>query len=151
MNGFNKWLGVGYLADAVEYYPATETVNSRVVGRLICNRPANKAPSGERYDVIPFVAWGRHADNIQRFTHKGKQLLLEGPIRTRHRRLADGSWENSFELQVYCVYLGRDSATMKVTQAMQGIPSEPMSPEELAEFIRRNPALQEYLKSVANS
>lgn len=112
---------VGRLADNVQYTPATGTVSSRVVGRLIVNRPPS-SDGQRRYDAIQIVAWDKHADNLARYTAKGKELGITGEIRVNNiRPQKEGDdWKNYVEVLVRGVSFGRDSNQQKMMKALQG-------------------------------
>jgi single-stranded DNA-binding protein len=98
---------VGRLVQDVFYEKSTQEGQSRATGRLIVNREGNR----DEYDIIPFVAWDVRADNMYKYTSKGKTVLLRGPIRTNSVQDESGAWTNYFELLVLHVSFGADAST----------------------------------------
>jgi single-stranded DNA-binding protein len=146
---------VGRLADNVEYTPSGESSStSRAVGRLAVNRPPRKNGS-VGVDYIPIVAWGVHADNMAKYTQKGKELTITGHIKVNsvQPRKEGESWRTYTEVEVETISFGRDSSHGKVMQALQGAKSAMVGPSgngltELARMIDNNPAVKDKLKAI---
>ncbi len=85
---------------------------------MIINRPPNKEGK-QNYDTIPLVAWGVHAENLAKYTAKGKEMAIIGEIRTNNVKKPDGSWQNFFEVMVKEVSFGRDSTAAKIAKATE--------------------------------
>lgn len=111
----NKSVYVGRLAADVIFTPADESKpnsKARAVGRLIVNRP------GGGYDTIPLVFWDKHAIAVAKFTKKGKEIGVEGRVKTEYiRSLTQDPSINKWELHVQVVSFGNDSSTAKKVQA----------------------------------
>lgn len=117
----NQTILVGRLADDVRYKEAVGDTSSRVVARLIVNRPPSQ-DGKKRYDAIQIVAWGTQADNLARYTTKGKELAIVGEIRVNSvapQKKGD-AWKNYTEVLVRSVSYGRDSNQAKFMKAIQG-------------------------------
>jgi single-strand DNA-binding protein len=143
----NSWTGAGRLADDIKYSPARGGTAARATGRLISNRPPSKDSSGERsYDVIPIVAWGVHAENLAKYSSKGKEIGITGPIRTRSVKNADGSYTNFFEVMVKELSFGRDS-----TARAEAKTDKEFSQETVTDLLKKDPRLAEKLASIRNS
>ena len=56
---------------------------------LAINRPATKDGNKEA-DFIPVVLWGKTAEAVARYVHKGQRLLVEGRIQVRSYDGKDG-------------------------------------------------------------
>lgn len=112
---------VGRLADNVLYTEGSDGRSSRAVGRLIVNRPPGN-DGVRRYDAIQIVAWGKHADNLARYTSKGKEIGVRGEIRTSAvAPKKDGDeWKNYTEVLIQHISFGRDSQQAKLMKAIQG-------------------------------
>lgn len=145
MMNINNCSFAGRLADNVEFREATDNGAARATGRLIINRPSTKKDAG--YDVIPFVAWGRYAETMAQYTHKGKELALTGSLRTNNARQADGSYKNYFELVVNLISLGNDAASVKVQKALdvEGA-QEAVGAVEVMKALVKDPELVELVR-----
>lgn len=112
MNNVNL---VGRLADDVKYSPASGGVAARATGRLIVNRLPGK-DGKQKYDTIPVVAWGVHAENLAKYSSKGKELGILGEIRANSVPNPDGSYKNFIEVMIKEISFGRDSARKEVIE-----------------------------------
>jgi len=156
----NNWTGIGRLADNVLYTEGKEGSSSRAVGRLIINRPPGQ-DGQRRYDAIQFVAWGKHADNLAKFTSKGKELGIRGEIRTSSvaPKKEGEEWKNYTEVLVQHISFGRDSTQAKMMKALSVTPEATQqaltnaaaaeNQESFAALLQGNPQLLAQLKSVA--
>jgi single-stranded DNA-binding protein len=110
----------GRLAAAVEYRPGKDGKAGRATARLIVNRP-KLGDGDQRYDTIPVVGWGPHAETLKNYTHKGKEISVRGEIHTHSTRNDDGSYNNYWELSVERISLGRDSNQVKAQKALGAV------------------------------
>jgi single-stranded DNA-binding protein len=110
---------VGRLADNVNFTPAQGETSARATGRLIVNRVPSRN-SKKAFDAIQIVAWGAHAENLAKYTAKGKELGIQGEIRENSvRPTKEGeSWKNYTEVLVRSVSYGRDSTSAKIVKAI---------------------------------
>jgi single-stranded DNA-binding protein len=101
----NYCVFTGRLADEVQFEENIIEGRARAVGRLLINREGQK----EEYDIIPFVAWDARAQVMKDYTSEGKELTIQGPMRTNSVKTTEDTWINYFELEVRTISLGRDS------------------------------------------
>lgn len=146
----NKWVGVGRLADDVRYTEANGTVSSKAIGRLIVNRPPGR-DGQRRYDAIPFVAWGSYADNLAKYTSRGKELGIEGALHVNTSQdPQSGKWNTYVEIQVKDVQFGRDSTTTKVMKAsIEGNAAPAAGVQTYLEELLKNPENRKKIAAVA--
>lgn len=88
-NGVNKWIGVGNVTKDPEVRQAGETSVCTI--RIACNERMKKA--GEWVDHAEFVdvvCWGKTAENVGEYVRKGKQVYVEGKLRTRQYKDKEG-------------------------------------------------------------
>jgi single-stranded DNA-binding protein len=158
----NLWVGVGRLAENVKYYPATANSSARATGRIIVNRPTRSGRGEKVYDAINIVAWDKHAENLARYTSKGKELTIRGELRTSYRRRGDGSYDNFCEIQIHFVSYGLDSSSGKMMKAIESgdemvrnIVAAAAAEENprvlVAQLIEKDPDLAAKLRKVAQS
>lgn len=154
----NNVVLTGRLADHVRYYPEKGGVSSRAVGRLIVNRPPS-SNGGSNYDTFQIVAWGKKADAMAKWTHKGKELSVVGSLRTNNKPRANGTgWDNYTEILVREQSFGRDSNQRKLQLAVKGKGDSasallagnlPGSSKAFAQLLKENPELREKLEQAA--
>lgn len=58
--------------------------------RLAVNRPYKDEEGGIKVDFIPFVAWGKDAENIAAYFDKGRLIGIEGSMQSRDYTDKDG-------------------------------------------------------------
>jgi single-stranded DNA-binding protein len=110
---FNLTVFTGRLAADVLYTAANPGVvgsRSRALARLIVNRDQKSKDGSVDYDVIPLVFWGADADNMARYSRKGKEIMVRGSVRTKYEKDADKeSSKNTWEVHVSYISYGVDS------------------------------------------
>ena len=91
----NKWIGLGRLTKDVElsYVGAENTPKASFT--IAINRRFAK---NNEVDFIPCTAWGKNAENIQKFFSKGNMINVVGAIRV-------DSWDNDEGNRVYRTYV----------------------------------------------
>lgn len=67
----------------------TQSGKSVAMLTLAIDRPATKDGNKET-DFIPVVLWGKTAEAVARYVHKGQRLLVEGRIQVRSYDGKDG-------------------------------------------------------------
>lgn len=72
-----------------------------------------KQPGGPEADFISCVAFGKTAENMARFLHKGSLIAVEGRIQT-------GSYMNQQQQRVYTTDIVADSVTFLESRKSQG-------------------------------
>ena len=93
MNSLNKVILIGRLGQSPElkYIPQSETA---VANFSLATNESVKSKSGDGYDVKvewhKIVAWGKQAEFCEKYLEKGKQVCIEGRLRTRTWEGQDG-------------------------------------------------------------
>jgi len=100
----NKCVFIGRLLADVTYTPPEGDKSSRANYRIAAN-----LINSEKYDVINCTAWGKLADAAAKFLSKGKEVYVEGALRTNATKNADNSWDNFWSINVSYQSFGRDS------------------------------------------
>lgn len=91
----NKVLLVGRLAAEPEVrYTTGENARANARFSVAVNRPFKNSEGNYEADFIRCVAWGNHAEFIQKYFHKGDMIGIDGTIRT-------GSYTNKDGQKVY--------------------------------------------------
>lgn len=105
---------VGRLSQDPEFTPGKKTPSSdgvrtddRIWCKLAVNRPKVKGKKTGT-DYFCLCGWGRIARVFTDFCRKGKQVLIEGSLRTNPTMRPDGTWDNYTEIVVHKVILGAD-------------------------------------------
>jgi single-strand DNA-binding protein len=106
----NKFIGVGRIAtDPI--YSETAAVgdkpgSTRLEFRLVINRPRSEANDG-----VKCVVWGNYAKTMSEHLKKGKEIGVEGQLRTSRVAVAgeEGKFNYFFEIKVDSISLGADS------------------------------------------
>ncbi|MCF8283469.1 MAG: single-stranded DNA-binding protein [Sphingobacteriales bacterium] len=106
MSGVNKVILVGHLGKDPEVRHLENGVNVASFSLATTETITNK--SGERQDLTEWhniVVWRGLADVAEKYLKKGKQVYLEGKIRTR-------SWEDKEGVKRYTTEIVADTFTM---------------------------------------
>lgn len=74
----NKWCGTGRMTKDADMRATSETLVARFT--IACDRRFKK--DGENADFISCVAFGKTAEFIEKYTHKGTKLEIVGRIQT---------------------------------------------------------------------
>ena len=83
---FNECTFIGHMGNDARI---TTTDNGRMVAQLslACTTRGYKKADGtevpERTEWIPIVVWGKLAETIKQYTHKGSKLFIQGEWRNR--------------------------------------------------------------------
>ena len=91
----------------------TQTGKCVTTFTLAVNRPTTK--DGEQQaDFVPVVLWGKVAETVGNYVHKGQRLLVEGRLQVRTFEANDGSkrWVNSLKRK-------KTSADLAVTNTQE--------------------------------
>ena len=95
----NVWTGMGRLVkDPDTNYTQQGKVYTRFT--LAVNRNYKNADGTQAADFIDCVAWGKTAEAIGNFVHKGQRLLVEGTLNIRSYEGKDGAKHRSAEINV---------------------------------------------------
>lgn len=66
---------------------------------LACERPKNK--NGEKNtDFVPCMAWGKTADFISNYFHKGDMVIISGRLQSRNYQTQDGAKRTAYEVSI---------------------------------------------------
>jgi len=154
---FNQY--VGRLAETPRYYPSRvdeqgRTIAARATARLIVNRipgHTSRGDDGGKYDAIPIVGWGPHAETMRQYTAKGKEIGVTGKLRHNATRRQDGGWDNFYEVQIDCISLGHDSSATKTAKAAaeSGLTLAQMTGDP--EALLNHPKIRERLRQLGHS
>ena len=95
----NVWTGMGRLVKAPD---TNYTQQGKVYTRftLAVNRNYKNADGTQAADFIDCVAWGKTAEAIGNFVHKGQRLLVEGTLNISSYEGKDGAKHRSAEINV---------------------------------------------------
>ena len=95
----NVWTGMGRLVkDPDTNYTQQGKVYTRFT--LAVNRNYKNADGTQAVDFIDCVAWGKTAEAIGNFVHKGQRLLVEGTLNISSYEGKDGAKHRSAEINV---------------------------------------------------
>ena len=85
----NEWVGIGRLTKNPEL-AYTKNDTAKCTFSIAVDRPRR---SGEEQgaDFIRIIAWGRQAENCDRYLSKGSQCAVKGSIRTGSYKNRDGA------------------------------------------------------------
>lgn len=84
----NKVILIGNISRDIELR-YTESQKAVAQFNLAVNRPKREDGTQEA-DFINIVVWGKQAENINKYLHKGSKLAIEGRIQTRNYEDKDG-------------------------------------------------------------
>jgi single-strand DNA-binding protein len=138
VNSLNKVILVGHLGRNPEarFLPGTErkVVHfTLATGERFFNKTTNEAVKKTEWHKI--VVWGPVADFCEKYLATGKQILLEGKLRTRQWQDKDGNKRSTTEVEAQnIVLLGKreDSGQEEAVAASQATPDFPMEGDETA-------------------
>jgi len=94
----------GRLADDPKYTPAEGDKSARCSFRIGVNRIKSKSA-----DWVPCVVFGPYADVCAQHLKKGKEVIVEGELRTNSEKNEDGTFNNYWNILCSSVQFGRDS------------------------------------------
>ena len=105
-------------------YPQKGQIIARL--RLATSERAYTTQSGaqvpERTEWHTVVVWGRQAEVVERYVHKGSILYVEGKLRTR-------SWEDRNQVKRYTTEVYADTIEL-LGSAHQSAPQSPAAPQQ---------------------
>jgi len=114
VNSLNRVILVGHLGQKpeVRVLPQREQTIARfslATSENFFNKSTNE--STKRTEWHRIVAWGKLAEFCERFLDKGKQILVEGKLRTRSWQDRDGNKRTTTEIEATSIVLiGRREA-----------------------------------------
>jgi len=108
INSINKVLLIGHLGQDPElrYLPQTERAVAKLslaTNERYYNSDTNE--SEDRTEWHRIVVWGKQAEFCEKYLNKGKQILIEGKIRTRNWEDKDGNKRYTTELEAQNIIL----------------------------------------------
>jgi single-strand DNA-binding protein len=107
-NSLNKVMLIGHLGGKPElrYLPQTERAVAKFT--LATNERYFKADTNESEDRTEWhriVTWGKLAEFCEKYLNPGKQIYLEGKIRTRNWQDKDGNKRYTTEIEAQTITL----------------------------------------------
>ena len=108
VNSLNKVILVGRLGQKPEIRVLPQTDRSIARFSLATNeRSFNRATneSSERTEWHRIVVWGKLAEFCEKYLDKGRQIILEGKLRTRSWQDRDGNKRTSTEVEAVSITL----------------------------------------------
>jgi len=137
INSLNKVLLIGRLGQnpEVRYIPQTERAVANftlATNEKFFNPTTNESDIRAEWHKI--VAWGKLAEFCEKFLNQGKQILVEGKLRTRNWQDKEGNKRYTTEIHAHnIIFLGKKEDTAS-GQDFGGhdvaeFPSEKPSPE----------------------
>lgn len=117
----NKYIGVGRIAGDIKFTPKQgKDGHARAAFTLAVNRMR-----GEEADYLPVVCWDKTAENVSQYCAKGKEVGVEGSLRTSGTKdEATGKWTNYWSINAQIVSFGRDSKKQQASGSEAGVPVE---------------------------
>jgi len=111
VNSFNKVILIGRLGQKPEVRVLPQRDRSMARFSLATNERSwnpNTNESTMRTEWHRIVSWGKQAEFCERFLEQGKQVLVEGKLRTRSWQDRDGNKRSTTEIEAFnIVLLGR--------------------------------------------
>ena len=91
-----------------------------------------KTKEGKTTDWIDCVAWGKTADVIEQYTHKGERIGITGTLQTRTYETANGDKRKVYEVLIEKLeFLGERKPDEAQPTAPTAAQVAPTAPEEL--------------------
>jgi single-strand DNA-binding protein len=138
INSLNKVILVGRLGQKPETRVLAQTERKVVRFTLATNERffnKNTSEAVNRTEWHRIVVWGPLADFSEKYLTQGKQILLEGKLRTRQWQDKDGNKRSTTEVEAQnIVLLGRreESGHEEAVVDNQSAPDFPMEGDETA-------------------
>jgi single-strand DNA-binding protein len=132
INSLNRVMLIGHIGQKPEirYLPQTERPVARfslATNERFFNPNTNE--TNDRTEWHRIVAWGKLAEFCEKYLDRGKQLYIEGKLRTRNWQDKEGNKRYTTEITAQSiVLLGRREATLE-EQELES-PREEISSEE---------------------
>lgn len=106
MSGFNKWMGIGNLTED----PALRHTNSGtpvLQMRMACNERYKDRDGNwkDRAEYVTCVVWGKRGEALAGILSKGRQVFVEGSLRTSSYEDRDGNKRYKTEVNAQNVVL----------------------------------------------
>lgn len=129
INSMNKVILIGRLGGKPElrFLPQTERAVARftlATNERIFNPKTNESQIRAEWHRI--IAWGKLAEFCEKYLTQGKQIYIEGKLRTRSWQDRDGNKRSTTEIEAQSiVLLGKRDEVAEV----EPFPAEPAGPE----------------------
>jgi single-strand DNA-binding protein len=136
INSLNKVILIGRLGQNPElrYLPQTERAVAKF--SLATNERFYKPDTTEsdiRVEWHRIVTWGKLAEFCEKYLNQGKQIYLEGKLRTRTWQDRDGNKRSTTEIEAQnIVLLGKKDDFAEKPQTQEPKSASPEFPEEKA-------------------
>lgn len=106
MSGFNKWMGIGNLTED----PVLRHTNSGtpvLQMRIACNERYKDRDGAwkDRAEYVTCVVWGKRGEALAGILSKGRQVFVEGSLRTSSYEDRDGNKRYKTEVNAQNVVL----------------------------------------------
>jgi single-strand DNA-binding protein len=108
VNSLNRVILVGRLGQKPELRALPQSDNSLARFSLATNEQTyNRATNekGDRTEWHKIVVWGKLAEFCERYLDKGRQILIEGKLRTRSWQDRDGNKRSTTEIEAQNIIL----------------------------------------------
>jgi single-strand DNA-binding protein len=108
VNSLNRVILLGRLGQKPELRALPQTDNSLArfslaTNEKVFNRTTNE--SSDRTEWHKIVVWGKQAEFCEKYLDKGRQVLIEGKLRTRSWQDKDGNKRTTTEIEAQNVIL----------------------------------------------
>jgi len=141
INSLNKVILIGHLGRQPDIRYITQTERAVANFTLATNERyfnPNTNESDIRAEWHRIVAWGKLAEFCEKFLTQGKQILVEGKLRTRNWQDRDGNKRTTTEVHAQnIVLLGKKEGAEEKTY------EEPSSPDNFPEEERSGPVSEQ--------
>ena len=133
VNSLNKVLLIGRLGGKPELRVLPQKDRSVAHFTLATNERSynpNTNQSTDRTEWHKIVAWGKLAEFCERYLNQGKQVLVEGKLRTRNWQDRDGNKRTTTEIEAFSIVLlgkreeGTSAESFAAEPATQDFPAE---------------------------
>ena len=133
INSLNKVILIGRLGGKPELRVLPQKDRSVARFTLATNeRSYNPTTSqtSDRTEWHKIVVWGKLADFCERYLNQGKQVLVEGKLRTRSWQDRDGNKRNTTEIEAFNIILlgkreeGAAAESVAAEPAAMDVPAE---------------------------
>lgn len=133
INSLNRVMLIGHLGGdpEIRYIPQTERPVARftlATNERLFNPTTNE--TSDRTEWHRIVAWGKLAEFCEKYLNRGRQIYLEGKLRTRNWQDKEGNKRFTTEINAQTIVLlgKREEAPREVETA--GLPPDDVSDEE---------------------
>lgn len=138
VNSLNKVILIGRLGQKPEVRVLPQTDRSMARFSLATNEKSYNPTTAEstmRTEWHRIVVWGKQAEFCEKFLEQGKQVLIEGKLRTRSWQDRDGNKRTTTEIEAFnIVLLGR----------REGGPESDFAASHAAAAVPQSPAVSEF-------